>query len=457
MTARQLNRDFARTITSSVDEGFSQWQANYQWPPVSASGRISKVSGTTIEAEGLIAPIGAQCEISSLTLNKPVAAEVIGFFDRKLILMSYGGIEGLSPGDRVKVVSSQSLGRLGNALIGRVIDGFGNPLDRRGPISYEAQANLDGEPLNPMERGSINWILDTGIKAIDTALTVGRGQRIGLIAGSGVGKSVLLGMLTRNTAADVVVIGMIGERGREVQDFVQNTLGAEGLENSVVIAAPANSSPVARIKAAKLAHLVSEYFRDQGRHVLLLLDSLTRIAHAQREIGLAMGEPPTSKGYPPSVFSLFPNLIERPGVGRDGHGSITSFYTVLAEGDDRHDPIVDICRASLDGQIMLSRALADAAHYPAIDLNGSISRVANSLLEPKRVRMAQRLRRMWTLYQEKEDFIQVGAYDSNSNPELDEAIRVRQKLVSFLQQTAEQSFSMRESWLMLNQILGDES
>lgn len=424
-------------------------------PPIQASGRLSKVTGTTIEVEGLYAPIGAQCAIDSPALQKSVDAEVIGFFDKKLILMSYAGIEGLSPGDRVRMVSSQSQGQLGDALIGRVVDGFGNPLDRKGPIAYQQRANLEGVVLNPMERGEINTILDTGVKAINTALTIGRGQRIGLIAGSGVGKSVLLGMLTRNTAADVVVIGMIGERGREVQDFVQNTLGEDGLAHSVVIAAPANSSPVARIKAAKLAHLVSEYFRDQGRHVLLLLDSMTRVAHAQREIGLAMGEPPTSKGYPPSVFSLFPNLIERPGVGRDGHGSITSFYTVLAEGDDRNDPIVDICRASLDGQVMLSRSLADAAHYPAIDLIGSISRLANSLLDPKRALLAQRLRRLWAVYQEKEDFIQVGAYAQSTNPELDEAIRHHPKLVAFLQQQSGESFSLRESWLMLNQILGD--
>lgn len=442
-------------LPNAVEDFFSQWQRSSALLPVCASGHISKVSGTTIEAEGIIAPVGAQCAIESNILKTSVEAEVIGFFDQKLILMSYGGIEGLSPGDSVHVVSNQSLGKLGNALIGRVIDGFGRPLDRRGEIAYESHAKLDGVLLNPMERGPINSILDTGIKAINTALTIGRGQRIGLIAGSGVGKSVLLGMLTRNTAADVVVIGMIGERGREVQDFIQNTLGEEGMANSVVIAAPANSSPVARIKAAKLAHLVSEFFRDQGRHVLLLLDSLTRIAHAQREVGLAMGEPPTAKGYPPSVFSLFPNLIERPGVGRDGHGSITSFYTVLAEGDDHNDPIVDICRASLDGQIMLSRALADAAHYPAIDLNGSISRVANSLLDPKRIRVAQRLRRLWSLYQEKEDFIQVGAYDQNVNPELDEAIQLHQKLVLFLQQNDQDVFSMRESWLMINQILGE--
>jgi flagellum-specific ATP synthase len=443
------------SVPKAVDDFFLQWQHRTPSLAIRASGRICKVSGTTIEAEGLVAPIGAQCIIVSIILKTTVEAEVIGFFDQKLILMSYGGIEGLSPGDSVHVVSHQSLGKLGNALIGRVIDGFGRPLDRGGEIIYDSHANLDGVLLNPMERGPITSVLDTGIKAINTALTIGRGQRIGLIAGSGVGKSVLLGMLTRNTAADVVVIGMIGERGREVQDFIQNTLGKEGMANSVVIAAPANSSPVARIKAAKLAHLVSEYFRDQGRHVLLLLDSLTRIAHAQREVGLAMGEPPTAKGYPPSVFSLFPNLIERPGVGRDGHGSITSFYTVLAEGDDRNDPIVDICRASLDGQIMLSRSLADAAHYPAIDLNGSISRVANSLLDSKRILLAQRLRRLWSLYQEKEDFIQVGAYDQNDNPELDEAIRLHQKLALFLQQSDQEVFSLRESWLLINQILGE--
>ena len=440
-----------------ICESFDYWRQLALLPLVQASGRLSKVSGTTIEAEGLYAPIGAQCAIESAALKKVTDAEVIGFFDKKLILMSYGGIDGLSPGDRVHVVANQSLGQLGDALIGRVIDGFGNPIDKKGSIDYQCRANLDGVLLNPMERGPIDTILDTGVKAINTALTIGRGQRIGLIAGSGVGKSVLLGMLTRNTAADVVVIGMIGERGREVQDFVQNTLGEEGLSHSVVIAAPANSSPVARIKAAKLAHLVSEYFRDQGRHVLLLLDSMTRVAHAQREIGLAMGEPPTSKGYPPSVFSLFPNLIERPGAGRDGRGSITSFYTVLAEGDDRNDPIVDICRASLDGQVMLSRSLADAAHYPAIDLNGSISRLANSLLDPKRALLAQRLRRLCAVYREKEDFIQVGAYDQNINPELDEAIRHHPKLVAFLQQQSDENFSLRESWLMLNQILGDSS
>jgi len=293
---------------------------------------------------------------------------------------------------------------------------------------------LMGRPLNPMERGPIHEVLDVGVKAINGVLTVGRGQRIGLVAGSGVGKSVLLGMLTRFTKADVVVIGLIGERGREVQAFISESLGEEGLAKSVVVAAPANVSPVLRLKATHMAHVIAEYFRDQGQNVLLLCDSLTRVAHAQREIGLAIGEPPTAKGYPPSVFALLPNLIERGGVGRNGFGSITAIYTVLAEGDDASDPIVDIARASLDGQVMLSRKLADSAHYPAIDLNGSISRLMQSLLEPEDLKQANKLRRLWSLYQQNVDLIQVGAYQTGSNLELDEAIRLREKIVNFLRQ-----------------------
>jgi flagellum-specific ATP synthase len=294
--------------------------------------------------------------------------------------------------------------------------------------------SLLGEPLNPMERGPINAILDVGVKAINGALTIGRGQRIGLVAGSGVGKSVLLGMLTRFTKADVVVIGLIGERGREVQAFIAESLGAEGLAKSVVIAAPANVSPVLRLKATHMTHVIAEYFRDQGKNVLMLCDSLTRVAHAQREIGLAIGEPPTAKGYPPSVFALLPNLIERGGVGRHGFGSITSIYTVLAEGDDASDPIVDIARASLDGQVMLSRRLADQAHYPAIDLNGSISRVMQTLVSADELRLANKLRRLWSVYQQNADLVQVGAYEAGTNHELDEAIRLREQMLMFLRQ-----------------------
>jgi flagellum-specific ATP synthase len=306
-----------------------------------------------------------------------------------------------------------------------------------------------------MERGPIENILDTGIKAINTCLTLGQGQRIGLMAGSGVGKSVLLGMLTRYTEADVVVIGLIGERGREVHEFIHKTLGDEGMAKAVVVASPANISPVVRLKATNRAHVIAEYFRDRGKNVLLLMDSLTRVAHAQREIGLAIGEPPTAKGYPPSVFALLPRLIERAGVGKNSFGSITAVYTVLAEGDDRSDPIVDIARASLDGQVMLSRDLADAAHYPAIDLSGSISRVMDNLLSPELFQAANRLRRLWTLYQQNQDLIQVGAYELGSNPDLDEAIRLRPEMENLLQQLSEESVSLGKSQDELKKILGD--
>ena len=292
------------------------------------------------------------------------------------------------------------------------------------------------------------------MKAINGVLTVGRGQRLGLIAGSGVGKSVLLGMLTRFTKADVVVIGLIGERGREVQAFIQESLGEEGLAKSVLVAAPANVSPVLRLRATNMTHVIAEYFRDQGKNVLMLVDSLTRVAHAQREIGLAVGEPPTAKGYPPSVFGLLPNLIERAGVGRNGFGSITAIYTVLAEGDDGNDPIVDIARASLDGQVMLSRSLADAAHYPAIDMAGSISRVMQNLLSPEDLKEANRFRRLWTLYQQNQDLIQVGAYDAGTNRDLDAAIAAREQMVEFLQQDMHAGVAYDMSRAMLGSVMG---
>jgi flagellum-specific ATP synthase len=275
-----------------------------------------------------------------------------------------------------------------------------------------------------------------------------------LVAGSGVGKSSLLGMITRNTEADMVVIGLIGERGREVQAFINEVLGPEGRAKSVVIASPANVSPVMRLKATHLTHVIAEYFRDQGKNVLMLMDSLTRVAHAQREIGLAIGEPPTAKGYPPSVFALLPNLIERTGVGRHGYGAITAIYTVLAEGDDAQDPIVDIARASLDGQVMLSRKLADAAHYPAIDLNGSISRVMQGLVSPSDLKMANRIRRLWSLYQQNQDLISVGAYETGSNQEIDLAIAMRGRIEAFLQQDLHDGVGHEETWQGIRELVG---
>jgi flagellum-specific ATP synthase len=417
--------DFADEVDQSL--------SGLRTPQPQRSGTLVRLVGMTLEARGVMAPLGACCEVVGRHGHR-VEAEVVGFNDKVLFLMPFTEPAGVGPGDMVRVVSNSSLVSLGPELLGRVIDGRCQPLDGKPAPVCNDLLSLLGRPINPMERGPINKILDVGVKAINGILTLGRGQRLGLIAGSGVGKSVLLGMLTRFTKADIVVIGLIGERGREVQAFIQESLGEEGLAKSVVIAAPANVSPVLRLKATHLTHVIAEYFRDQGKDVLMLCDSLTRVAHAQREIGLAIGEPPTAKGYPPSVFGLLPNLIERGGVGRHGHGSITAIYTVLAEGDDAADPIVDIARASLDGQVMLSRKLADSAHYPAIDLTGSISRLMQTLLSSEDLKSANKLRRLWSLYQQNVDLIQVGAYENGSNPELDEAIRLHERIVNFLRQ-----------------------
>jgi len=417
--------DFADEVEQSL--------SGLRTPQPQRSGTLVRLVGMTLEARGVMAPLGACCEVVGRHGHR-VEAEVVGFNDKVLFLMPFTEPAGVGPGDMVRVVSNSSLVSLGPELLGRVIDGRCQPLDGKPAPVCKDLLSLLGRPINPMERGPINKILDVGVKAINGILTLGRGQRLGLIAGSGVGKSVLLGMLTRFTKADIVVIGLIGERGREVQAFIQESLGEEGLAKSVVIAAPANVSPVLRLKATHLTHVIAEYFRDQGKDVLMLCDSLTRVAHAQREIGLAIGEPPTAKGYPPSVFGLLPNLIERGGVGRHGHGSITAIYTVLAEGDDAADPIVDIARASLDGQVMLSRKLADSAHYPAIDLTGSISRLMQTLLSSEDLKLSNKLRRLWSLYQQNVDLIQVGAYENGSNPELDEAIRLNDSIVNFLRQ-----------------------
>ena len=417
--------DFDAEVTRSM--------AQLRAPEPQRSGTLVRLVGLTLETRGIMAPLGACCEVIGRHGHR-VEAEVVGFNDKTLFLMPFSEPTGVGPGDVVRVVSHSSNVKLGSALLGRVIDGRGEPLDGLPAPECHDTLSLLGRPLNPMERGPIDKVLDVGVKAINGLLTLGRGQRIGLVAGSGVGKSVLLGMLTRFTKADVVVIGLVGERGREVQAFISESLGKEGLAKSVVVASPANVSPVLRLKATHMTHVIAEYFRDQGLNVLMLVDSLTRVAHAQREIGLAIGEPPTAKGYPPSVFALLPNLIERAGVGRHGVGSITAIYTVLAEGDDASDPIVDIARASLDGQVMLSRKLADAAHYPAIDLTGSISRIMQSLLDPNDLKQANRFRRMWTLYQQNLDLIQVGAYERGTNPELDDAIRLHDRMVAFLQQ-----------------------
>ena len=436
--------DFAKEVQASLPK--------LRTPEPQRSGTLVRLVGLTLETRGIMAPLGACCEVMGKDGHR-VEAEVVGFNDKTLYLMPFTDPVGVGPGDTVRVISNSGQVRLGNALLGRVIDGRGMPIDGKPMPDLPDQLSLLGRPLNPMERGPIKEVLDVGVKAINGALTIGRGQRIGLVAGSGVGKSVLLGMLTRFTKADIVVIGLIGERGREVQAFISESLGEEGLAKSVVVAAPANVSPVLRLKATHMTHVIAEYFRDQGKHVLMLCDSLTRYAMAQREIALAIGEPPTAKGYPPSVFALLPNLIERGGVGRHGHGSITSIYTVLAEGDDASDPIVDIARASLDGQVMLSRRLADQAHYPAIDLNGSISRVMQTLVSSDELKQSNKLRRLWSVYQQNSDLVQVGAYEAGSNPELDEAIRLREQIVDFLRQDMHQGEDYAVTRQQLDQML----
>ena len=409
-------------------------------------GKVVRVVGLTIEVIGLSVEIGAQCQIHVKNgKDKYIDAEVVGFNESKTYLMSLQTIDGIKPGSLVRILKNDSDCQVGEELIGRVIDGQGNPIDNKGPINFDHTVALDGQAINPLERGKVKDILDTGVKAINSALTFGEGQRVGLIAGSGVGKSVLLGMLARNTNADVVIIGLIGERGREVQEFIQNTLGEDGLKKSIVVAAPIDVSSVMRIKAAKYSHAIAEYFAGRGKKVLLLFDSLTRVAHAQREIGLATGEPPTTKGYTPSVFGLIPKLIERAGMGKNNHGSISAFYTVLAESDDKNDPIVDLSRATLDGQIMLSRSLADSAHYPAIDLEGSISRLASTLLNAKQFTYSQKLRKYWTLYKQKEDLIQVGAYAAGSDKEIDMAIKIKSQIDKFLVQDSHEKVLFDDS------------
>ena len=421
-------------------------------PAPERTGTLVRVVGMTLEARGILAPVGALCRIESAD-HESFDAEVVGFHDEILYLMPFTDPSGAGPGARVRLLSSTARACVGDAQLGRILDGLGRPLDGKPAPIADKLLGLQGLIINPMERGAIETTLDVGVKAINGLLTLGRGQRVGLMAGSGVGKSVLLGMMTKYTNADIVVIGLIGERGREVKEFITETLGPDGLAKSIVVASPANESPVLRLRATLLAHLMAEYWRDQGKNVLLLVDSITRVAHAQREIGLAVGEPPTSKGYPPSVFALLPKLIERSGVGRHGHGSITAIYTVLAEGDDRSDPIIDITRASLDGQVMLSRELADAAFYPAIDLTGSVSRLMNQLMAPDQLEKANYFRRLWALYQQNKDLIQVGAYEHGVNPELDEAIKKRPLFEAFMQQDASERFDFDATQTSLNKVV----
>ncbi|WP_139685252.1 flagellar protein export ATPase FliI [Vibrio tasmaniensis] len=417
-----------------------------------ASGKLVRVVGLTLEATGCKAPIGSLCLVE--TMSGQMEAEVVGFSGDNLFLMPSEQITGILPGARVTPMTSESGIPVGMELLGRVIDGVGNPLDGLGPIYTEQRASFNAEPINPLARKPISEPLDVGLKAINGLLTVGKGQRIGLFAGSGVGKSVTLGMMTRGTTAQVVVVGLIGERGREVKEFIEEILGEDGRKRSVVVAAPADSSPLMRLKGCQTALAVAEYFRDQGLDVLLLMDSLTRFAQAQREIALSVGEPPATKGYPPSVFAKLPALVERAGNGSDEQGSITAFFTVLTEGDDLQDPIADASRAILDGHIVLSREMADAGHYPAIDVEKSVSRVMPQITTEEHVLMSKAVRQVLSICRKNQDLVSIGAYKPGTDPAIDSAFTLKPRLDEYLQQKMKETVPYDMCVNMLKHVLG---
>jgi flagellum-specific ATP synthase len=451
---------------------------NFAAEPVAldTQGQLVRVKGLVLEAAGLRLPVGSVCEIAqtgATAEHGPVLAEVVGFSGDRAYLMPTGDIHGLTSGARVTPRASPVVPlRLGHSqhpwrrsedrtlhlpvgagLLGRVVDAHGEPMDRLGALQQVHKHPLIRRPINPMDRAPVRQPLDTGVRAINAMLTIGRGQRIGLFSGTGVGKSVLLGMMARFTAADVIVLGLIGERGREVKEFIEDILGEDGLRRSVVVAAPADAPPLVRLQGAYYATAIAEDFRDSGKHVLLLMDSLTRFAMAQREIALAIGEPPATKGYPPSCFAKLPQLVERSGNGVVGGGSITAFYTVLTEGDDPQDPIADAARGILDGHIVLARELAEAGHFPAIDVERSVSRVMNNVATPAHLESARRLRQLHAKYQKARDLIQLGAYSPGNDADLDVAVRLHEPIDAMLQQDMNQSADLSESIAALRRVL----
>ena len=428
-------------------------EAKHHARPV-VEGVLTRMVGLTLEAVGCQAPIGARCDVVN-SAGARVETEVVGFSGDSLYLMPTSEVRGLVPNARVIPTQHSSDVVVGPELLGRVIDGRGRPLDEKGPLRARHKNPLQGKEINPLLRTPIHEELDVGVRAINALCPIGRGQRMGLFAGSGVGKSVLLGMMTRYTEADIVVVGLIGERGREVKEFVQEILGEQGLRKAVVVAAPADASPLMRIHGAMQATSIAEYFRDQGKNVLLLMDSLTRFAQAQREIALAIGEPPATKGYPPSVFARLPQLVERAGNGAHNAGSITAFYTVLVEGDDHADPIADAARAILDGHIVLSRELAETGVYPAIDIESSISRLTPQITTSEHMSWTQNFKRLYSLYQQNRDLISVGAYQPGADPNIDRAIRMHPQMVDFIAQDMNQSVNFDASRTQLDLVLKD--
>lgn len=415
-------------------------------------GSLRRMVGLTLEAVGCEASVGARCLVITPDQHQ-VEAEVVGFSGDKLFLMPTGHIQGMISNARVVPTRGASQVAVGDGVLGRVLDGAGRPLDGKGPLNCHEHIPLTGLPINPLMRDPISEPLDVGVRSINALLTVGRGQRMGLFAGSGVGKSVLLGMMTKFTNADVIVVGLIGERGREVKEFIEDTLGEESMRRAVVVATPADHPPLMRLHGAWLATSIAEYFRDKGSNVLLLMDSLTRFGQAQREIALAIGEPPATKGYPPSVFARMPQLVERAGNGHHGQGSITAFYTVLTEGDDQNDPIADAARAILDGHIVLSRQLAESGLYPAIDIEASVSRAMKQITTDEHQAWVRHCRQLYSTYREHRDLISVGAYQQGSDPKVDEAIRYWPGILSFLSQSMKDAVPLDESLMTLKNFL----
>lgn len=420
---------------------------------VDIEGSVVKVAGLVAEADGPGMPVGSTCAIK-MNDGRDIQAEVIGFTDNRILVMPFGEMRGIEPGSRIVSLSKEPSVAVGMEFLGRVIDGLGRPVDHKGSIRSTERYPIFGRVANPLKRKIIQEVMDAGVTAINAMTTLGKGQRIAVMAGSGVGKSVLMGMITRNTSADVTVIGLIGERGREVREFVEKSLGPEGLKKAVVVAATADAPALERIRGTYLATAIAEYFRDQGLDVILMMDSITRFAMSLREVGLAVGEPPSAKGYTPSVFVQIPKLLERAGTFEKG-GSITGIYNVLVEGDDMNEPIADAVRSTVDGHVVLSRKLAHKGYYPAIDPLASISRVMNAIVDADHLRYARQLIRIVSTYKEAEDLINIGAYADGSDPQIDQAKAMIQQIDAYLQQDIHQKVTFQESIDGLKSLFGN--